>query len=84
MIPRGDFDRYARALGINADLLQAAVAQAIDECAGLYGEELFLSREVAALSEEVFRRGKAFAPSHLKPLYLRRTDAELKFNIKAD
>ena len=50
----------------------------------LYGEELFLSREVAALSEEVFRRGKAFAPSHLKPLYLRRTDAELRFNIKAD
>lgn len=51
MIPRGDFDRYARALGINADLLQAAVAQAIDECAGLYGEELYraLSRTYAAL-----------------------------------
>ena len=51
MIPREDFDRYARALGINADLLQAAVAQAIDECAGLYGEELYraLSRTYSAL-----------------------------------
>ena len=51
MIPRGDFDRYASALGINADLLQAAVAQAIDECAGLYGEELYraLARTYAAL-----------------------------------
>ena len=51
MIPRGDFDRYARALGINADLLQAAIAQAIDECSGLYGEELYraLSRTYAAL-----------------------------------
>ena len=51
MIPREDFDRYARALGINADLLQAAVAQAIDECAGLYGEELYraLARTYAAL-----------------------------------
>ena len=51
MIPREDFDRYARALGINADLLQAAVAQAIDEFAGLYGEELYraLARAYAAL-----------------------------------
>ena len=51
MIPREDFDRYARALGINADLLQAAVAQAIDEFAGLYGDELYraLARTYAAL-----------------------------------
>lgn len=51
MIPREDFDRYARALGINADLLQAAIAQAIDEFAGLYGEELYraLARAYAAL-----------------------------------
>lgn len=51
MIPREDFDRYARALNVNADLLQAAVAQAVDECAGLWGDELYreLSRTYAAL-----------------------------------
>ncbi len=43
----------------------------------VYENSLFLSKEAGAIALEMYKNGKYFKPYRLKPIYLRRSDAEL-------
>lgn len=43
----------------------------------VYDGSLFLSKEAGKIALEFYKKGKFFKPERLKPIYLRRSDAEL-------
>jgi len=50
----------------------------IEEHGGrVYNGSLFLSKEASKIAIKLYKKGKAFQPHKLKPVYLRRSDAEL-------
>ncbi len=49
----------------------------------VYDGSLFLSKEAGEIALEFYKEGKFFKPERLKPLYLRRSDAELNRRIKS-
>ena len=67
MIPRDEFDRYARALGACSDLAAAAAAQACDMLGDLSGAELY--RELAKVYAALVAKYGAFAAAAAVEFY---------------
>ena len=84
----GDFldripaEKKAYLIGTGVDLYRSLISQKLGSRAIITDRSYYLAAEIGIIGEDLIKKGQGISPAELKPIYLRKSQAEEKKSVK--
>jgi tRNA threonylcarbamoyladenosine biosynthesis protein TsaB len=75
-------EKKAYLIGTGVDLYRSLISQKLGSRAIITDRSYYLAAEIGIIGEDLIKKGQGISPAELKPIYLRKSQAEEKKSVK--